>query len=148
MPETTVTLREVTEDTVNAILALEVADNQKGFVATNAKSIAQAYFCDKAWFRAIYADETPVGFVMLYIDTVKHEYFLWRFMVDKNHQKNDYGLRAMEQVIEYVKSLPGAETFELSFVPGDGDPSGFYAKLGFVETDRWEGKEKIMILTL
>ncbi|UCE23684.1 MAG: GNAT family N-acetyltransferase [Candidatus Zixiibacteriota bacterium] len=148
MPEATVTLREVTADTVNAILALEVADNQKGFVATNAKSIAQAHFSEHAWFRAIYADEIPVGFVMLHIDTVKHEYFLWRFMIDRNHQKNDYGLRAMEQIIEYVRTLPGAEKIELSFVPGDGDPSGFYAKLGFVMTDRWEGKERIMVLTL
>ena len=143
-----VTLREITQETVNSILALEVADNQKGFVATNARSLAQAHFSDNAWYRAIYSDDTPVGFVMLYIDTDKHEYFLWRFMIDKNYQKKDYGLEAMKLVIDHVRSLPEAKKFDLSFVPGDGDPSGFYAKVGFVETDQWEGTEKIMLLKL
>ncbi len=149
MPEKPlVSLREITEDTVNSILALEVADNQKGFVATNAKSLAQAHFSNNAWYRGIYADDTPVGFVMLYVDTDKRDYFLWRFMIDKNHQKKDYGLCAMKLVIDFVRSLPGATEFGLSFVPGNGDPSGFYAKLGFVETDEWEGGEKVMRLNL
>jgi len=148
MPQIKVTLREITEETVNTILALDVADNQKGFVATNAKSIAQAYFCENAWFRAIYADETPVGFVMLYIDTEKPEYFLWRFMIDKNHQKKNYGLQAMALVIEYVRTLPRASMLELSYAPGDGDPSAFYARLGFVETGRWLDKQRIMRLNL
>ena len=30
----------------------------------------------------------------------------------------------------------------------DGDPSSFYAKLGFVETDEWDGGERIMRLEL
>ena len=39
-----VSLREVTKDTLGAILALEVDESQRRFVATNAKSIAQAHF--------------------------------------------------------------------------------------------------------
>ena len=35
---------------------------------TRARSIAQAHFEEKAWYRAIYADERPVGFIMLYDD--------------------------------------------------------------------------------
>lgn len=61
-----ITLREVTAETVNAILRLSVKEHQKQLVASNAVSIAQAHFRPEAWFRAIYADETPVGFVMLY----------------------------------------------------------------------------------
>jgi hypothetical protein len=30
--------------------------------------LLRRYFEPKAWFRAIYADETPVGFVMLFDD--------------------------------------------------------------------------------
>ena len=146
--EATVTLREITSETVNDILALQVADSQKGFVATNERSLAQAHFSDKAWFRAIYADDTPVGFVMLYIDTEKHEYDVWRFMIDKEHQGKNYGRKAMELAIAHVRSLPEATKLELSFVPGDGNPSGFYAKFGFVETGEWAGKEKIMVLNL
>ena len=64
-PQSQVTLKEITADTVRTICNLSVREDQKKFVAPNAVSIAQAYFSEYAWFRAIYADETPIGFVML-----------------------------------------------------------------------------------
>jgi hypothetical protein len=60
-----VSLREITAETVIAVTRLAVADSQKGFVAPNAVSLAQALFAPEAWYRAIYLDDTPVGFVML-----------------------------------------------------------------------------------
>ncbi len=71
-----VSLREVNAETVHVICRLDVSEEQKHFVAPNAVSIAQAYFELKAWFRAIYADETPVGFLMLYDDPDEPHYFL------------------------------------------------------------------------
>ena len=53
-----VTLREITRETVKAVLDLRVAHAKKGFVASNARSIAEAYFLEDAWFRAIDANET------------------------------------------------------------------------------------------
>ena len=75
----TVSLREVNADTIGAVCGLSntLTEPKKNFVANNAFSIAQAYFEPKAWFRAIYADEEPVGFVMLHNDAEKSEYFLW-----------------------------------------------------------------------
>jgi len=148
MPPPKITLREVTQETLDAILRLEVHENQRQFVATNAKSVAQAHFEKKAWFRAIYADDIPVGFVMLYIDTEKPAYWVWRFMVDKNHQKNNYGYEAMRQVIEHVKTFPEATELFLSFHAGEGDPSGFYAKFGFVETGEIMEGQNVMRLAL
>ena len=87
MGEAEVTLREVTRETVRVICKLEVAPEQRGFVAPNAVSIAQAYFEPKAWFRAVYAGEEPVGFVMLFEDTSAEEYYLWRFMIAAEHQE-------------------------------------------------------------
>ncbi|WP_437817618.1 hypothetical protein [Sorangium sp. So ce1078] len=60
-----VSLREITRDTLDAILELSVAESQKGFVATNAVSLAQAHFAPEAWYRAIYYGDEPAGFVML-----------------------------------------------------------------------------------
>jgi diamine N-acetyltransferase len=143
-----VTLREITEETLRSILKLEVADEQKKFVVSNAISIAQAHFSRYAWFRAIYADDTPVGFVMLYLDQDKPLYGVWRFMVDKDHQQKGYGSQAMRQAIDYVKSLPKAKELLVSYAPGEGDPSPFYEKLGFVDTGEWMGDEKVMKLAL
>ena len=81
--EAHVTLREITKETVLQICGLSdtLAEPQHKMVAPNAISISQAHFSDEAWFRAIYADEVPVGFVMLYDNAEKPEYFLWRFMI-------------------------------------------------------------------
>jgi diamine N-acetyltransferase len=56
-----VTLSEITESTVCPICDLSVQNEQRKFVAPNAISIAQVYFSKHAWFRAIYANETPIG---------------------------------------------------------------------------------------
>ena len=141
-------LREVTADTLRSILRLKVSPQQEQFVADNATSIAQAHFEPKAWFRAIYADETPVGFVMLYDDTDKPEYFLWRYMIDSRYQGLGFGRRALLQVIDIVRGRPGATEMLLSYVPAEGSPEPFYAGLGFVNTGDVEDGENVMRLAL
>jgi len=143
----TVSLREITQETVNSILNLRVTKEQEQFVASNAVSIAQAYFSDDAWFRAIYADETPVGFLMLSDQPDKGEYFLWRFMVDAQHQGKGYGHRALKLLIDYVKTRPNAKELSLSHVPGPGSPEGFYRRLNFEHTGEQAGEELVMKLT-
>jgi diamine N-acetyltransferase len=144
-----VTLREITRETVRTITDLKVAPEQTGFVATNAESIAQAYFDrDVAWFRAVYADEVPVGFIMLEDDAVNQEYYLWRFMIDARYQGRGYGRRALELLVEYVKTRPGAKALMTSCVPGDGSPCPFYEQLGFVPTGEVDEGEIVLRLAL
>jgi len=139
-------LREVDKSNYRDVLKLKVADNQTGFVASNAISLAQALFHSEAWYRGIYQGNTAVGFVMLELDMEKPEYYLWRYMIDQQFQGRGYGFCAMELVIEYVKSLPDSREFFLSYVPEEGNPKGFYEKLGFVDTGDMEEGELIMKL--
>jgi diamine N-acetyltransferase len=60
--------RKITKETVRAICDLKVADEQRGFVAPNALSIAEAHFVPTHWMRAIYADEEPAGFILTHED--------------------------------------------------------------------------------
>jgi diamine N-acetyltransferase len=143
-----VSLREVTAETVRAICNLEVHPEQKGFVAPNAVSIAQAHFEPNAWFRAIYADDVPVGFVMLYKDEEKSEYFLWRFMIDAKYQRLGFGSLALNLVLEHVRSIPGTVELLTSCVPKEGGPEPFYAKLGFKRTGNILGEEVELRLDL
>jgi diamine N-acetyltransferase len=147
-PNGKVSLREITQEILNAILALDVSEDQKTLVASNAVSIAQASFSDHAWFRAIYADEEPVGFVMLHIDLEKSIYGVWRFMIDQGHQRKGYGFEAMKQVIEYVRSLPKARELLISYAPTKGNAAPFYERCGFVETGEWADGERVMKLQL
>jgi len=147
--EAVITLREITKETLRPILDLEVAQQQKSFVAPNAVSIAQAYFePEAAWFRAIYADATPVGFVMVDDDPENAEYGLWRFMIDQRYQGLGFGQRALQLVTDHIRSRPGAKEFFTSCVPGDGSPCPFYEKMGFVYTGEVDDGELVMRLTL
>jgi len=144
----TVTLREVSAETVRIICRLDVSEEQKHFVAPNAVSIAEAYFEPKAWFRAIYADDTPVGFLMLYDNPEEAEYFLWRFMIDERFQKMGFGKRALDLLSEYVRTRPGARELKLSCHPGEDGPEPFYRKYGFSLTGNWLGTEAEMRIGL
>lgn len=144
----TITLRELTPQMAFAITKLDVGDDQRQFVASNLISIAQAYFEKNHWMRGIYADDEPVGFIMLYDDPVEPKYFLWRLMVDQRYQGCGYGRRAVELLIEYVKTRPQATELFVSYVPGEGSPAQFYERLGFVDTGEMEDDEKVMRLAL
>jgi diamine N-acetyltransferase len=144
---TEVELREITSETVRQVTALAVAPDQEGYVASNAISIAEAYFEPKAWFRAIAAGDELVGFAMVYRDPTAGEFYVWRFMIDAGHQGKGYGRRAVELLVEEARR-DGAEKVTLSVVPGDRSALGFYEQIGFVETGAVHGKEIELALPL
>ena len=149
-----VTLREITEETVVSVIKLEVAASQRGFVAPNAVSLAQALFSDAAWYRAIYLDDEPVGFVMLYDETLREpppaepEIGVWRFMVDERSQRRGVGRAALQLVIDHVRSKRTVGALELSYVPGEGSAEPFYLGLGFRHTGRMQDDEVVLELPL
>ncbi len=149
-PDSKVTFREITSETVRQICNLSdtLSEAQKKMVAPNAISIAQAHFNKFAWFRAVYADEEPVGFIMLYDNPEETEYFLWRFMIAGPYQRMGFGKRAIELLIEYVKTRPDAKKLGVSCGEGEASPESFYTKLGFKRTGEMEGEEVLMSLQL
>ncbi len=151
-----ITLKKVNRLNLRAILQLDVKPEQKSLVASNAVSIAEAYFNKDAWFRAIYADSKPIGFVMIsdtslkYRNNSKHipNYFLWRFMIDKKYQGKGYGKEAMNLIIDHIKKRPNAKEFLLSHSKADGNAGSFYEKCGFEYTGKEISDELVMRLKL
>jgi diamine N-acetyltransferase len=116
-------------------------------------SIAQAYFQDEAWFRAIHADEELVGFVMVYDPTLvaapeENQFFLWRLMIDKAHQGKGLGAAAVQLLIEHVRTRPGARELLVSHMSGADGLARFYTRLGFRYTGAEEDGELVMALEL
>lgn len=158
--ESKVTLREITRELARAIMFLDVAPHQDGLVAPNAVSMAQANFAPEAWMRAVYADEAPVGFVMLEDwtlvpdESANHFHhgrpyvYLWRFMIDARYQHLGYGAQALKAVIAHARTRPGVKTLLLSFVPAEQSPEAFYARFGFVRTGEIDDGEVVMALAL
>ena len=150
-----VSLREITAETVRDVCKLEVAPEQQGLVAPNAVSIAQAYFEPAAWFRAVYAGGTPVGFAMLYDPTRTGEpeggsdtCFLWRFMIDHRHQRKGYGAAALTLLIAQARTLPGVTRLKTSYVPKPGNASTLYERAGFRATGEIDDGETVLELPL
>tara|TARA_R110000772_G_scaffold268667_1_gene397229 strand:- start:48223 stop:48645 length:423 start_codon:yes stop_codon:yes gene_type:complete len=135
-------------------MQLAVADDQNRFVAPNAWSLGQALFSPEAWYRAIYCEEEPVGFVMLsdqsrvvpVLEDPKVE--VWRFMVDAKHQHKGIGRAAMRLIIEHVRRRGLFRELGISYVPGEGSPEQFYRSLGFRPTGEVEDGEIVMTLSL
>lgn len=135
-----ITLREITAKTVRDFCDIRVRSDQASYVASNAESIAQAYFHPEAWFRGIYAGDEPVGFVMIEDWTqvsgsdANEPICLWRFMMDQSYQGLGYGKRALELVVDHIRSRDKMGYFLTSCVEGELSPKPFYLKFGFHET--------------
>ena len=62
-------------------------------------------------------------------------YFLWRLMIDHRFQKKGFGRKAIELLIEYVRTRPDADYLYCSYSEGEHGPEGFYLeKMGFEKT--------------
>lgn len=152
-----VKLIEVTEKNLRNVLKLKVAKEQENFVAPNAVSISQAYFDKAAWFRAIEADDTFVGFVMLSDPGLsdeemkpkeREEMYLWRFMIDEGAQGKGYGAAALDLIFEHARQRPGLKRMLASFVDAPGGPEEFYIKYGFAKTGNIPDGEVEIIMDL
>lgn len=141
-----VRLKPVDEDNIRAICRLQASDTQRKDVLDNATSLAESLFYSHLRSRGIYVGEEPVGFLMWEDKPEDGSYFLWRLMVDKNHQNKGYGREALLQLIELVRKRPGARELKTSFVPGPEGPEGFYRRLGFVPSEQWIDDERVYSL--
>jgi diamine N-acetyltransferase len=130
-----VSLREITRHNIKAILDLKVSKEQENvYPRSNAYSIAEGHYPtddDPVWMRAIYAGDVPVGFLMTSEAPDRGEYLIWRLMIDAHHQRNGYGSRAVEWLINRITASPNATKLMASHLRGEGDAGPFYQKLGF-----------------
>jgi diamine N-acetyltransferase len=151
-----VALRTIDWDNLHAVLALDVDPAQQQFVASNVVSLAEAHFNPGAWFRAVYADDVLVGFVMLFDPTSPGaiasdpveptDMVLWRLMIDWRYQRQGLGCRTLDAVREHVVGLARFRRLLTSYIPGPGGPKGFYLSHGFSETGRlWDNGTEVEV---
>lgn len=149
-----VTLRRITVNNVEDVcdLSKTLSPAQRNKVADNGESIAVAHYSEDAWFRAVYAGEEPVGFIMLHTGADWSDgldfpgMFLWRFMIAGPDQGKGYGRKAIGLVL---RNLAARKIYELytSCGEGEGSPLGFYLQLGFVATGVYYDDEAELKLT-
>ncbi|CAL9558762.1 hypothetical protein SUDANB95_04550 [Actinosynnema sp. ALI-1.44] len=136
-------LEPVTEDNYRAVIDLEVHEEQRGFVATNLKSIADAWIHrPKMQPLALYAGDELVGFTLLHRDQ-PHDLHIVRFMIDRRAQGRGLGRKGLAAIAEVARG-EGRTQLTLSLVPGNAVAHGLYAAFGFRETGEKDGDEIVM----
>jgi GNAT superfamily N-acetyltransferase len=104
----------------------------------------------KPWYRAIYADDRPVGFVMLSWNVTPEPpriigpWFLWKLLVDEQYQRRGYGREAVREVAD-IAGANGAVELLTSCVQGEGGPEPFYRRLGFSPTGELDENGEIIL---
>jgi diamine N-acetyltransferase len=140
-------LAEITEDNFRAVIDMKLPPEPK-FVAPNVVSLAQAWlYKERARPFAIYADDTLVGFLMLYWNEEEHEAGLWRLMIATEHQGKGYGTQAVQLAVDLVRSSHLFDSMHLDYAPGNDIARHVYLKLGFAETGEIDNGEIEMKLT-
>jgi diamine N-acetyltransferase len=132
-------------------LSATLSPAQRKLVADNAWSIAQAHFSENGWFRAIYAGDAPVGFIMLHFGSDYDDgvdcpgVFLWRLMIAGPYQAKGYGRQALAFLVRHLKAQGWSELYT-SCGLSEGSPEGFYRRLGFRPTGDWYDDELELVL--
>jgi diamine N-acetyltransferase len=153
-----IALQSVTKDNLRETMRLMTSEAQfeaylkfaqlsnNDYVAANLWSMAEAAVNPLAEPRAIYADDTLVGFLMIAPDT--HEgktgYYIWRLMIDYHFQRKGYGKAAMQAMIAELESREACQFLSISVVEENTHALSLYKALGFVETGEMEDDEIVL----
>jgi diamine N-acetyltransferase len=145
-----VSLRPLTPANREAVEALRVAPGQERFVSSVSQSLAEAaeHPDAQALYWAVYADDAPVGFVMIADEVASPDYipqFLWKLLIDERYQRQGFGTATLDLVVEYFR---GRDVLTTSAGEGEGSPIAFYERYGFERTGEVHDGEVVLQLDL
>jgi diamine N-acetyltransferase len=142
-----ITLREITRDNLDDVLALRVADDQTAYVSTTAHALAQAYVSPKTAFPfAVCEGETVVGFLMLGYYEARNQYTVWKFLIDRRYQGRGYGKAALKLGVDFLRERFGVKEIFLGVSAGNETAKRLYRSVGFKETGAVDGTMEEMRL--
>ena len=140
-----VSLVEVSADNWKECIRLQVADQQRDFVASNLYSLAQSKFEPDCTPLAIYHEETMVGFAMTAREGAD-VCWIYRVMVDRRYQRRGYARAAMDLVIRRLREDPSFREILISYAPENTPARELYLGLGFESTGLIDEGELVLRL--
>jgi diamine N-acetyltransferase len=148
-----VSLRPLSESNRQAVEALRVSPSQERFVSGVAESLREAaeHPAARALYWVVYAEDTPVGFVMIASEVGSPDYvphYLWKLLIDERYQRRGFGAATLDLIVEYFRRQPGVEVLTTSVAQGHGSPITFYERYGFEQTGEVSDDEVLLRLKL
>ena len=143
-----VSLRPVNQSNWRDIANLKVFEAQREFVAEPSYYLALCCYGNDWQPLAIYLEEQVIGFMIWATDPADGSCWLGGILVDQGLQRHGYGRQAVLAAIAMLRGEYGYQNFALSYQPANLAARSLYRKLGFVETNEWEGDEVVARLSL
>jgi len=146
-----VKIRPITEENFLDAFRLTLAPGQEEFVSHPIRSLAQAYvYREQCQPFGIYAAEKMVGYVMVIYDQDVPEYDIWHMMIDKEEQGRGYGSKALDEVLDYIRTKPFGDSNRIALTCNKNQPIArmLYEKKGFRATGNEDGDELELAMTL
>lgn len=141
---------EITASTIDDLLRLDVRDDQDHLVASNAVTIAQAHYRPYSWVRGLWSDGKAVGLMAMIDlpdadeDGLENAAYLWRLMIDEDHQGNGYGRQAVELAFEQARRWR-RDTLCVHVCDGEGNALELYRRFGLEPTGRIDDGEMFLL---
>ena len=145
-----VALKAITEDNFIDAFNLKLAYGQERFVSHPIRSLAQAYvYRNQSQPFGIYVEGTMVGYVMVIYDYDIPEYDIWHMMIDESMQRRGYGSKALDRVIEYIRTKPFGDSDRVALTCNKNNPTArrLYESRGFTATGV-EDKDEIELVLM
>ncbi len=146
---------------LDKLIALAPFESRYRSAGDNIYSLAEAYAntADGRYAKpfGIYDGNEPVGFLMIGYNISDEDadrekfpllidnYPIWRFMIDKKHQKKGCGREAVKPAPEFIRTFPcgGADYCRLSYEPENEAARKLYRSFGFEEMKMPEGWDEV-----
>lgn len=144
-----VKLVELNENNWYDCCLLELSEEQKEYMESNAISIAQSKFEPTLKTYAILFDNEAAGFAMYNSEIEELDgFWIYRIMLDKKYQRKGIGKTATELLIKEMAKIPNCNRIVVGYHPENKGAHQLYSKLGFVDKGDRFGKEMAVVLDL
>ena len=127
---------------------LSVKPEQEQYLASNVRSLAQAYAEPWCTPLGIYRGIEPVGFLLYGLDPDDRQYWVYRLMIDARYQGNGYGEQALGLLFESLRADFAHDRVYISVVQGNDHAKRINERMGFTADGRVYRGEEILVRPL
>lgn len=145
MMNSKLSLKPITRENYEVVCELDVTKAQEEYVACNMWSLVEASYNDGYTCRAIYNEDSAIGFFMWVLETPT-KVSIWRFMIDQKFQQKGFGRLALQLALDEIMQNSMLTEIEICYNPENPVAKDFYASFGFKEVGLDEDDEDMLAI--
>lgn len=143
-----VTLKDVGKDNWDDCCNLKLSTKQGGLVAPHMYTISESEVEPAFVPLAVYAEDHVVGFAMYGLDPDDGKYWIYRLMIDVDHQGKGYGKAALKELVKRLAVLPDCDEIFAGYKPWNNVAAALFGEMGFNRTGEMLSGEFVTRLDL